>query len=119
MKHILIVDDDALVLSLMSRALPEFRLTMARDGDEALVIASQLPVDLVITDYLMPSMMGDELIGRLRERRPTLKVLIVTGHGEVLAAENPEWWHSEAHLNKPFKIDTLREAVISLIGLPV
>jgi len=118
-KHILIVDDDALVLSLMSRALPEFRLTIARDGDEALAVASQLPVDLLITDYLMPSMTGDELIGRLRERRPNLKVLIVTGHGEVLAAENPEWWHSEAHVNKPFKIDTLREAVISLIGLPV
>ena len=119
MKHILIVDDDALVLSLMGRALPEFRLTIARDGDEALAIASQLPVDLLITDYLMPSMTGDELIGRLRERRPNLKVLIVTGHGEVLAVENPEWWQSEAHLNKPFKIDTLREAVIGLIGLPV
>jgi len=118
-KHILIVDDDALMLSLMSRALPDFRLTVARDGDEALAIASQLPVDLLITDYLMPSMTGDELIGRLRERRPNLKVLIVTGHGQVLAKENPDWWHSEAHLDKPFAIDALREAVIRLIGLPV
>jgi CheY-like chemotaxis protein len=103
---------------MMSRALPGFRLTVARDGDEALAIASQLPVDLLITDYMMPSMMGDELVGRLREGQPTLKVLVVTGHGQVLAQEIPEWWHSEAHLNKPFTVDALREAVISLIGQP-
>ena len=119
MKHILLVDDDTLVLSLMSRALPDFKLTVARDGDEALAIASQLRIDLLITDYLMPSMTGDELSGRLRERRPELKVLVVTGHGQVLAQEDPEWWHSEAHLAKPFRVDALREAVIRLIGLPL
>lgn len=118
-KHILLVDDDALMLSLMSRALPDFQLTVARDGGEALAIASQLPIDLLITDYLMPSMTGDELIGRLRERRPDLKVLIVTGHGDVLANENLDWWHTEAHLAKPFRVDALREAVIRLIGLPL
>ena len=119
MKHILLVDDDTLVLALMSRALPDFNLTVARDGDEALAIASQHRVDLLITDYLMPSMTGDELIGRLRERRPELKVLVVTGHGQVLAREVPDWWQSEAHLAKPFRVDALREAVISLIGLPL
>ena len=119
MKHVLLVDDDALVLSLMSRALPEFELSLARNGEEALAIGSHTHIDLLITDYLMPSMTGDELIGRLRERRPDLKVLIVTGHGEVLAGEDPVWWASEAHLAKPFRVDALREAVIGLIGLPV
>jgi two-component system cell cycle sensor histidine kinase/response regulator CckA len=119
MKHILLVDDDTLVLALMTRALPDFNLTIARDGDEALAIASQHRIDLLITDYLMPSMTGDELIGRLRERRPELKVLVVTGHGQVLAREDPDWWQSEAHLAKPFRVDALREAVISLIGLPL
>jgi len=118
-KHILIVDDDALMLTLMGRALPDYRLTMARDGDEALAIAGRSPIDLLITDYLMPSMTGDELLGRLRESQPDMKALIVTGHGPVLAGEVPEWWQTEAHLDKPFRIDALREAVISLIGLPV
>jgi CheY-like chemotaxis protein len=118
-KHILIVDDDALLLGMMSRALPDYRLTVARDGDEALALAREAPVDLVITDYLMPSMTGDELLGRLREQRPDLKALIVTGHGPVLADEVPDWWHAEAHLDKPFRVDALREAVIGLIGLPV
>ena len=118
MKHILLVDDDALMLSFMSRALSDFRLTVARDGDEALAVAFQLRIDLLITDYLMPSMTGDELIGRLRAQRPDLKVLVVTGHGEVLANENLDWWRMEAHLAKPFGVDALREAVIRLIGVP-
>ena len=119
MKHILIVDDDALMLTLIGRALPDYRLTLARDGDEALAAAGQSRIDLLITDYLMPSMTGDELLGRLRETQPDMKALIVTGHGPVLAGEVPEWWQSEAHLDKPFRIDALREAVIDLIGLPV
>jgi CheY-like chemotaxis protein len=118
-KHILIVDDDALLLALMTRALPDYRLSIARDGDEALALASQGKIDLLITDYLMPSMTGDELLGRLREQRPDLKALIVTGHGPVLAGELPEWWRREAHLDKPFRVDALREAVIDLIGLPI
>lgn len=119
MKHILVVDDDSLMLSLIARALPDFALTVARDGDEALALAGQgMKFDLVITDYLMPSMAGDELIGRLRERRPQLKVLVVTGHAPILERENPEWFHAQPYLSKPFRLDALREAVIDLIGVP-
>jgi len=64
----------------------------------------------------MPEMTGDELLGRLRERRPNLKALVVTGHGEVLAREVPDWWNGEAHLTKPFTLAALRGAVERLIG---
>jgi CheY-like chemotaxis protein len=118
-KHILVVDDDAAVLSVMARALSDYWLTIARDGREALAIASGgVPVDLLITDYLMPSMTGDELIARLREKLPGLKTLIVTAHGDILAGELPDWWQAEAHLSKPFRVEALREAVAGLIGPP-
>jgi CheY-like chemotaxis protein len=118
-KHILVVDDDALMLDLMARALPDFALTVARDGAEALAIATGgASIDLIITDYLMPSMTGDELLGRVREQLPRVKALVVTGHGQILQHENPEWWNAEAHLAKPFRVDALREAVINLIGPP-
>lgn len=120
MKHILVVDDDALMLSVIQRALPQFRVTLAQDGETALALASQIGnIDLLITDYLMPSMTGDELLGRLRETRPGLKALLVTGHGEILSRELAGWWETEAHLSKPFRIDELREAVNRLIGPPV
>jgi FixJ family two-component response regulator len=64
----------------------------------------------------MPSMLGDELIARLRERRPNLKALVITGHGTVLAGELPEWWKTQPHLAKPFTLTALREAVVRLIG---
>src|SRR5438094_909996 len=73
-------------------------------------------LDLVITDYLMPSMTGEELIGRLRERHPHVKALIVTGHGDILDQEAPEFWMREAHLTKPFDVTTLKHAIANLIG---
>ena len=116
-KHILVVDDDGLMLSLMTKALSDYHVTVARDGEEALHIAGpETPLDLLITDYLMQSMMGDELLGRLREQRPNLKALIITGHGDTLARELPEWWRAEAHLAKPFSIAVLRDRVARLIG---
>jgi DNA-binding NtrC family response regulator len=118
-KHILIVDDDSTVLDLVSRALRAYRLSLARDPDEALHVARHIgSLDLLITDYLMPSMTGEELIGRIREQRPALTVLILSGHAALLEAENPPWWAKEAHLEKPFEIDRLRASVTGLSGPP-
>ena len=116
MKRILVVDDDSSVLQMLSRALNGYDLLIARDGHEALALAvQQPPLDLLITDYLMPEMTGDELIARMRELRPNLKALVITGHGDVLDREAPEWWRAEPHLSKPFRIQALRDAVAALI----
>jgi CheY-like chemotaxis protein len=114
MKSVLIADDDLSVLALIARALPEYRITTARNGFEALALASQLPdCDLLITDYLMPKMTGDELAGRLRAARPTVKTLLVTGHTAFVDAKD---CGTDAHLAKPFRLAELRKAVASLIG---
>jgi len=118
-QRILVVDDDALVLALIGRALADYEVDMARDGEEALQLAAPgRRVDLLITDYLMQTMTGDELLGRIREWRPHLKALIITGHQTVLEREVPQWLHAEAHLAKPFTLEELRESVIQLIGPP-
>ena len=117
MKHLLIVEDDSSVLAAFMSALPEFRLSVARDPHEALMLAARIDqLDLVITDYLMPSMTGEELIGRVRERHPQVKALIVTGHGDILDQEAPDWWTREAHLTKPFDVTALKDAIDKLIG---
>ena len=118
-KHILVVDDDALMLSMIGRALHDYEVTLARDGDEALrLTAPGMRLDLLITDYLMPAMMGDELLGRIRERRPSLKALVISGHGGLLEREMPDWWRAQPHLEKPFAISALRDLVVRLIGPP-
>ena len=118
MRHILLVDDDRSVLQFLGHALsPEYHLTVARDGFEALAAAERaVHIDLLITDYLMPSMLGDELIARVRERQPGLQVLVMTGHSGVLDGEAALWWQSHPHLDKPFHVETLRQRVSALIG---
>jgi DNA-binding NtrC family response regulator len=59
----------------------------------------------------MASMTGEELLGHIRQRHPGVKVLFVTGHGNILDDEAPDWWTGEAHLTKPFDPTTLQAAV--------
>ena len=119
MKQILIVDDDASVLSLVSSALADYSLSVAYCGADALTAAVRTgPLDLLITDFMMPSMQGDELIGRLRQAQPDLKVLVLTGHAEILDAANLPWWNGVRHLAKPFGVAALRNVVGELIGPP-
>lgn len=116
-KHIIVVDDDMLTLDLVERTLTGYRVTTARDAAEALAVLSTTePVDLLLTDYLMPLMTGEELVHRARAQRPGIAVLIMTGHGRAVASVEPAWWAAERHLSKPFDLDALRDAVQSLIG---
>jgi CheY-like chemotaxis protein len=118
-QHVLVVDDDTLTLSLVERTLTDYRISTARDGWEALLVLSTSdPVDLLITDYMMPEMTGRELVSRARVARPDLRVLVVTGHGETLVKAEPAWWAAEPHVEKPFHVAALRQAVEELIGPP-
>ena len=118
MKHVLLVDDDQSVLQFMGRALgSDYHLTVARDGFEAWAAAERMiHIDLIITDYFMPSMFGDELIARARERQPGVQTLMVTGHCDELDREAPPWWQGQPHLDKPVRLDALRERVTAMIG---
>ena len=119
MKQVLIVDDNSAVLSTLARALQPFNLTLAREPHEALTLAGGLrELDLVITDYRMPSITGEELVGHVRERHPGVKALIMSGRRDILDREGPDARTHEAHLTKPYKLDTLRCVIAELIGAP-
>lgn len=113
----LVVDDDTHMLSVIERMLTGYRVTTARDTLEALaVLATQDRIDVLMTDYPMPSMTGDELVRRAREARPDLQVLVITGYSLAVAAAEPTWSESERHLTKPFGADLLRTTVEELVG---
>ena len=111
--RILIVDDDTSILRLAARALPEYELVLAHFPAEAVALGQG--VDLVITDYMMPEMTGDTLVGYLRERNPRLKALFITAHADILDGERPAWWTAEAHLAKPFSVGGFRRLVEALV----
>ncbi|HMB78722.1 MAG TPA: response regulator [Vicinamibacterales bacterium] len=119
LKHVVVVDDDMSMLSVLERTLADYRVSTARDATEAMAILSARErVDLLITDYLMPGMNGEELTHHARATRIGLKVLVITGHANAVERAEPAWWDSEAHLVKPFRIVALRDAVEALIGPP-
>jgi two-component system, response regulator PdtaR len=72
--HIMVVDDDRLVLAALSRGLKDvgYRVSTAANGEDASAIADRDPPDLALLDMRMPGMNGIELGRRLRERVPFL-----------------------------------------------
>jgi CheY-like chemotaxis protein len=82
---ILAVDDDEIVLINTAAMLGDVGHTVlqARSGHEALQTLGKNRVDLLITDYAMPGMTGEELIDAVQAGWPDLPVLIVSGYAEI------------------------------------
>ena len=80
---VLVVDDEEPVRKFVDRVMREagYSTAQAGDGVEALEVASKTgTVDILVTDVMMPHMLGDELARRLRQSEPGLKVLYLTGY---------------------------------------
>jgi len=89
----------------------------ARDGLEALGIVEKYEgtVDLLITDMVMPRMTGQELAARLKERRPNLRMLYMSGYSERAAAETLRAEPRVRLLAKPFSRGVLLRTVHELL----
>ncbi len=88
-KNILVVDDDPNTRESIKLLLDIDRhlVTVASNGMEALELIQKWGgFDLVITDYLMPGMLGDELARRIRTFTPAQPILMVTAYVEKLNA---------------------------------
>ncbi len=73
------------------------------------------PLDLLISDFRMPEMTGDEVARRFRAAKPDVKVLFITGFADDLFAERSPLWQGEAFLEKPFNRKGLLEAASLLL----
>ncbi len=115
---ILLVDDDELIRRFVQRILQEqgFHVIEACDGAEALKVASAYtePVDLLLTDVIMPKVNGLALTRRLMQERPGIGVLYMSGYVEksMLLATHPE----SILIQKPFTPDALIAAVRQVLG---
>jgi len=81
MKNILVVDDNQMMRKLIKNLFPveEFEIKEATNGIEGLDFVRQNPVDLIITDIVMPKMEGIELIMNLRRDFPKIKIIAISG----------------------------------------
>jgi CheY-like chemotaxis protein len=113
-KTVAVVDDDPMMLDVLSRILQRenYELVMAGGGPE---IMQKLDghgghLDLLVTDYAMPDMQGRELAERIRARFPSVKVLYQTGFSDMLFENRVELEDGAAFVEKPFTARGLREA---------
>jgi two-component system, chemotaxis family, chemotaxis protein CheY len=81
-KHILVVDDEEAVGYVFERYLniKGYRVSVALSGEQALACFQADRPDLVITDYKMPGMNGDELLRRLRAIDPALRAVMISAN---------------------------------------
>jgi len=114
LRRVLVVDDEESVRRFVNRVLQEagYQTAVASDGPDALRVAKEfVPVEILVTDLMMPQMSGDELARRLRQVEPSLKVLYLTGFSDQLFREKSTLWQDEAFLDKPCTVKGLLEAV--------
>ncbi len=84
--RILLVDDNKLGLIARKAVLEEqgHRITIAKEGAEALEQFARAKFDLLITDYKMPRMNGLDLIRKVRELNSNLPIILISGYAEAL-----------------------------------
>jgi CheY-like chemotaxis protein len=116
---VLVVDDEAGVRKLTSRILRTrgFSVLEAASGAEALSVAHAWhePIDLLVTDVVMPEMNGWELAKQLLAERPGLETLYISGHTEDAAIQRRLVDKNVNFLEKPFAPGALVQKVRKLL----
>lgn len=116
-KTILIVDDDPVILDLVSGYLTkknQYTIITATSGEEAVRLSKNHvgQIHLLLTDFQMPKMSGVVLATEMSQQRPDLKVLLMSGFTDGMLVLN-EGWH---FLAKPFVPSQLNNLIVSLIS---
>jgi two-component system OmpR family response regulator/two-component system response regulator TctD len=116
--QILAVEDEKAVAQILAVVLggPSAKVTRAADGWEALikVAAASKPFDVVITDHRMPRVSGLELVRRLRARKFTGKILVLSAHLGDEEIRAYEALHVDMMMSKPFDFEEIQSAVAIL-----
>jgi len=116
---VLVVEDTRTVRRMIVRTLQAngYQVLEASAGDEALRLANAHPepIDLLVTDIVMPGMRGSELADRLRAARPDIKTLYMSGYTPDAQTDFARLDTGSAFLPKPFVGDDLARTVRALL----
>ncbi|MDN4599620.1 response regulator transcription factor [Paenibacillus sp. F6_3S_P_1C] len=116
MRSVMLVDDEPLIVKGMQAIIDWDQNNMqiagtACNGLEALAMMDEGPVDLIITDIMMPQMTGLELIREIKERNPYTKFIILSGYEEFKYVREGISLGVENYLLKPVNMDELEATI--------
>lgn len=126
-KAILCVDDEAIILlsikqELKSHFRERFIYETALSAREALGVIDELSAEgisfiLVISDWLMPGMKGDEFLAEVKREHPEIKTILVTGHAPAESLKRMKAEDlTDSIILKPWRRDELIREVEALVG---
>jgi len=118
--RVLVVEDEEIVRSLARRLLQKqgYEVVEAVNGNEAWQLCEEqgLSFDLVLTDVVMPGMSGPRLIDKLRESRPDIKVIYMSGYVDEELEQDAVGQPNTCFIQKPFSVGALLDLIQNLLG---
>ena len=120
MAKILLVDDSATDRTLFAGILEQeedFSVSVCNDGEEAISAIEADSPDLVLTDMQMPKMDGLQLVTEIRERHPSIPVILVTGRGSESLATKALRAGAAGYVPKSHSGDLLTETIRHVLSL--
>ena len=118
---LLLVEDEAAVRAIARRMLEGqgYRVLEASGGAEALAVAARVagPIDLLITDVIMPEMSGRQLAEQLLAARPETRVLYVSGYTDNAISQHGVLAPNVEFLQKPFSNESLSAKVRQVLDV--
>ncbi len=116
---VLVVEDETIVRELIVEVLEElgYQALEAQDGAGGLaILASDVRVDLVVTDVGLPDITGREMVELARAHRLNLRVLFITGYAENAVFGNGHLDPGQQMITKPFPVDALAARIREMIA---
>ncbi|MBI5548848.1 MAG: response regulator, partial [Deltaproteobacteria bacterium] len=120
MKTILVVDDEPAICAAVRRALrsllSDVEVITASYGGEAMELLSSKPVNLVVTDLMMPRVDGFELLAHMSRHHPQTPVIVLTAHSGASLLEQAQSLGACHFMNKPFVNEELANRVVETLS---
>jgi two-component system cell cycle sensor histidine kinase/response regulator CckA len=120
---VLLVEDEEIIRRVLAQSLERhgYRVLEAADGSEAIALCERpnQPIDLLVTDVVMPLMSGPELVQRVLSKRSDLRVLFISGYTDRALIHHGLRAPGTAFLQKPFTPDTLMQKMRALLDEPL
>lgn len=109
---VLVVDDEIGPReSLRAILKPEYQVLVAAEGEQAIHMVEQTPVDVVLLDLRMPGVSGIRVLERIKAINPDIEVILITGYASYETVLEALRLHAFDYIPKPFNIPQLRNLV--------